>query len=182
MYQVGDLVFYGDMGVCRITDISTQELSGAMKKQLYYILLPLYQQCVIYAPVHDGKVFMRPVISKQEADEMIDSIPSIHAEAYHNRVLGQLSEHYEESLRSHDCMDLIKLTMSIYAKKQDVEAHKRKFGSVDEKFMKRAEDLLFGEFAAVLGIAKEKVPTYIESRVSTEDWRGKPQEMVGKTA
>jgi CarD family transcriptional regulator len=50
--------------------------------------------------------------------------------------------------------------MSIYAKKQG-----GKFGAIDKKFMKQAENLLFGEFAAVLGIKPTDVPAYIESKI-----------------
>ena len=55
--------------------------------------------------------------------------------------------------------------MSIYAKKQMVEEQKKKFGSVDERFMKKAEELLFGELSAVLGIPRSEVSKYIASRV-----------------
>ena len=56
--------------------------------------------------------------------------------------------------------------MSLRAKKQGLEQQKRKFGAVDERFMKRAEELLFGELAAALDIPKDRVPEYIADRVS----------------
>ena len=37
--------------------------------------------------------------------------------------------------------------------------------SYNEKFMKKAEDLLFGELAVALGIKKEEVPVYIGTRL-----------------
>lgn len=165
MYQTGDLILYGTLGVCEVADIAVQNLSRAAKEQIYYTIKPLHQTCVIYAPVENSKVFIRPILTKEEAELLIDKIPTIQAKAYHNRVLSQLTEHYEASLQSHDCVDLVELTMSLYAKKQDMEKQKHKFGSVDEKFMKRAEDLLFGELSAALGIQKESVPAYIMSRV-----------------
>lgn len=76
------------------------------------------------------------------------------------------AQHYEQSLRTHNCADLIALTMSIYAKKQNAQKQKRKFASVDERFMKRAEELLFGEFAAVLEIPMEDVPAYIKHQLA----------------
>ena len=36
---------------------------------------------------------------------------------------------------------------------------------VDERFLKRAEELLFSELAVALGIEKDEVPGYISSRV-----------------
>lgn len=165
MYQIDDLIFYENTGVCRITNISAQRLQGADESRLYYTLKPLYQECVIHTPVNNTKVFMRPVISKDEAERLIGMIPSIQAEPYHNKAVGQLTEHYGASIKTHECVDLIELTMSIYAKKQEIESQKRKFSVVDERFMKRAEDLLFGELSAALGIPKDQVPEYIASRV-----------------
>lgn len=167
MYKIGDLVIYGNTGVCRIENIGPLAKVPSGKKdseRLYYTLKPLYQECVISAPVDSDKVFMRPIITKEEAEQLIDKIPSICAEAYHNRVLRQLEEHYTEAIKSHSCEDLVMLTMSIYAKKKCMEEQKRKFGAIDERYMKRGEDLLFGELAAALGIKRDEVSAYIENR------------------
>ncbi len=126
---------------------------------------------MIYAPV-DGTIFMRPVISRQEALDLIDLIPTMDAEAYHNPVLRQLTEHYEAALGKHDCGELIAMTMSLYAKKQGMIERKRKFGAVDERYMKRAQELLFGELSAVLGIPEEQVPDFIASRVESQKFPG----------
>ena len=114
----------------------------------------------------DTKVFMRPVISREEAEKLIDAIPGMSAEVYHDRNFTQLAAHYQEALGSHSCSDLIELVMSIYAKKQYVESRKRKFGQVDARFMKRAENLLYGEFSVALGIPFDDVQGYIAGRVS----------------
>lgn len=168
MYEIGDLIHYGSTGVCRVTEINTRNLPGVNKNQLYYVLKPLYQECTISSPVDNQKVFMRPIISKEEAERLIDTIPTIKAEAYHSRVLRDLAEHYEAAFASHSCEDLIELTMSIYAKKKYLEQQKRKFGAVDERFMKRAEELLFGELAAALGIKKDEVQGYIHNRIGSD--------------
>ncbi|MEG2634693.1 MAG: hypothetical protein RSA97_08855, partial [Oscillospiraceae bacterium] len=99
------------------------------------------------------------------AERLIDLIPTIKAEAYHNQSVQQLTEHYQKAFDSHHCANLIELIMSIYAKKQYVEEQKRKFGLVDSTFMKRAEDLLYGEFSIALGVPKEEVCSYISARV-----------------
>lgn len=165
MFIIGDLILYGNTGVCRVTGISGRDTSGMDNDRLFYTLTPLYQDCIISTPVTTTKVFMRPIISKAEAEKLIDMIPTIHAEVFHSSVLRELTEHYETSIKSYDCAELIELTMSIYAKKQYLEQQKRKFGAIDERFMKRAEGLLFGELAAALGISKVSVPDYIAGRV-----------------
>lgn len=168
MYKVGDLIIYGSTGVCKVTDITGRNPVGLEQEQLFYVLTPLYQNYTIFTSTNNTKIFMRPIITKDEAERLIDMIPAIRAEAYHNRAINQLAEHYKESLKTHDCSDLLELCMSIYAKKQAVEQQNRKFGAVDEKFMKRAENLLFGELAVALDIDKEQVSDYITARINEE--------------
>lgn len=165
MYQIGDLIVYGNTGVCRVEAVETPRHRPGEEERQYYLLRPLYQDGTIRIPV-DTKVFMRPVISREEAEKLIDAIPGINAEVYHERNFTQLAAHYQEALGSHECSDLIELVMSIYAKKQDAESKKRKFGQVDARFMKRAESLLYGEFSVALGIPFDDVQGYIASRVS----------------
>lgn len=168
MFEVGDLILYGNTGVCRVTEIATRSQRGGDEGQLYYTLSPLYQSCTISTPVDMKKVLMRPIISKDEAEKLIDSIPTINAEAYHSKVLRELTEHYEESLRAYDCTEIMELTMSIYAKKEYMEQQKLKFGAVDERFLKRAEELLFGELAAALDIPRDDVQSYIAERIDNK--------------
>lgn len=165
MYQVGDWIFYGNVGACKVTDIRKMKVPGIDREHLYYTLQPLEDSCCISTPADTGKVFMRPLISKEEAESLITAIPQFDAEAYHNPVLRQLSEHYETVLDTHDCRELIRLTMSIYIKRQEAVESKRKLGAVDERFMKKAEDLAYGELAVALGIEKKKVPEYIAERI-----------------
>ena len=165
MYQIGDLIVYGNTGVCRVEAVETPRHRPGEAERQYYLLRPLYQDGTIRIPV-DTKVFMRPVISREEAEKLIDAIPGMNAEVYHERNFTQLAAHYQEALGSHECSDLIELVMSIYAKKQDAESKKRKFGQVDARFMKRAESLLYGEFSVALGIPFDDVQGYIAGRVS----------------
>ena len=163
MYQPGDMIIYGSTGVCRVEEITTPDFEKDKSKQ-YYALAPVYQDGIIYTPV-DTKVFMRYVITKDEAHALIDQIPTMQTEAYHNSVLRELEEHYNVYLKSHDCGDLLELGRSIYIKRQELLSQHRKFGAVDERFMKRAEDLLYGELAVALDIDKNQVETYIAERV-----------------
>lgn len=160
MYQVGDLIVYGGTGVCRVMEVGPQ--TGG---RLYYTLEPVYGSCRIFTPVENSKVLMRPIVTRQEAERLIDEIPAIQPEAYYNKVLRELTEHYDTILKTYNCGELLKLTMSIYAKKQEAETQKRRLGAVDESFLHRAEDLLFSELAAALELDREQVQPYIAARV-----------------
>lgn len=93
MYQVGELIVYGGTGVCRVEAVETPQQRGPEAGRQYYLLKPLYQDGTIRIPV-DSKVFMRPVISRQEAEALIDAIPGMHAEACHERNFTQLAARF----------------------------------------------------------------------------------------
>ena len=166
MFQAGDLVVYGSTGVCRVEGITQPGTSGADRDRQFYLLKPLQQDGVIYTPVDNAKVPMRPVISREEAEALIDCIPTIRAEAYHGPTLQALAQHYQSAVRTHECRDLVELMMSIYVKRQQAEAQKRRLGMVDERFMKQAERLLYGELSVALGIPFDQVEPYIARRVN----------------
>ena len=166
MFQPGDLVVYGTTGVCRVDEITRPNLSGPDRNKTYYLLKPLHQDGVIYAPVENAKVPMRPVISAEEAEALIDLIPTIKAEVYRGPTLQALAQHYQSAVRTSDCRELVELMMSIYAKRRQAEAQNRRLGMVDERYMKQAERLLHGELSVALGIPLEEVQPYIAHRVA----------------
>ncbi len=163
MYKTNDYVVYAKTGICKIKDIRVPKEIGEADR-LYYILEPLGDSCVIYAPV-DTKAFIRPVISAREAQRLIDEIPRMPAKAYYNHHLQELAKHYEDKITGYACADLVMLARSIYAKKQAASLQNQKLGQTDEKYLKQAEDLLMSEFSVALGIAKQEVPNYIASRI-----------------
>jgi CarD family transcriptional regulator len=166
MFNINDLVVYGKIGVCEIIEITKPDLDGLDRDRTYYVLRPSDGKSIIYAPV-DTKVFMRPIITAEEAERLIDNIPAVQSPAYYSDRMQELTQHYEAALRNHECSGLIELAMSIYAKRQSAGKNNKKFGQIDEKYMRQAEDLLYGEFSLALGILKDKVPEYIESRVGS---------------
>lgn len=166
MFCEGEYVVYGDLGVCRVEGVTQRRFEVLDAAHLYYVLAPVYQGGVLYIPADNPRIFLRAVISAEEANRLIDAIPTIEGEAFHSRSAQELSAHYEQALRTHDCADLIRLTASIYAKKQDLASRKKRMGRVDEHFMKKAKDSLNGEFAIALGIPREDVPAYISRRIA----------------
>lgn len=165
MFEIGDYVVYGNAGVCKVSDITKMNFAGLDKNKPYYVLDPVFQNGTIYSPTDNDSIMIRPIITKEDAVNLIDAIPSMDGDAYYNSSLQQLSQHYKDFLQSYDCEDLVEMTKSIYSKKREVEDRQRPLGQVDKRFMKQAEDLLFGELAVALGIEKEQVFDYIEARI-----------------
>jgi len=118
----------------------------------------------IYTPI-DTDVFMRPVITYEEVQQLISHIPAIRAGRCNNYNVKMLQDYYQMILQTHACEDLLKLIKTIYTKKIIVVDLGKKLGQIDERYMKKAEDLLYSEFAIALSIPKESVKGYIEDKV-----------------
>lgn len=166
MYQTGDLIVYGNTGVCKVAGLATPSLPGADPKKQYYVLQPLFQDGTIYCPADNPKVHIRPVIGKEQANALIDMIPGLQTQEFCTAASQQLSEHYQSFFSSHNCSDLLELILSIYAKKQHLLAKKHKIGQIDERFMRKAEELLYGELAVALELTPKDVPAYIAARIT----------------
>lgn len=164
MYKVGEFIVYGNEGVCEVEDISNLNIPGINKKKSYYTLKPMHENGKIFAPI-DTNVFMRPIITYDEIQEIIEKIPFIKEAEYDNKNTRLLQEYYKNLLNTHECIDLLTVIANINDKKINSMKSGKKLGQIDEKFMKIAKNLLEDEFSLVLGIPKEEVENYIQDRV-----------------
>lgn len=161
MFQAGELVIYGNSGVCQIKEVGVPGFSTGSSPKSYYTLSPLYSTETIYTPV-DTKVLMRTVISSTEAQTLIKQIPQMQEEDYSACNTKWLANVYESSLQDYTCETLMKLIKSICMKNYEVILGKRKLNETDLKYLKRAEDLLYNEFSVAMGVAVEDVKQIIE--------------------
>ncbi len=163
MYKIGEKIIYGQTGVCEVVDICYKEFVKN-KGQEYYILKPVFNENnIIYAPTCNPKIFMRCLISKEEAEKLIENIPSIIKKSTQKQEYSK--EEYLEKIYKSTLEDLVELTAYIYNKKKIIKSEKKRLNNVDEKYMIIAENLLFGELAAVLNIPICDVQKYIESKL-----------------
>ncbi len=163
MFQTGDLIIYGSTGVCEVTGIQPSKFPG--EEGLYYTLSPRYSSETIYIPV-DSPVFMRRVISREQAETLIGQIPEVQESATHSDH-RQMAEQYEASLKTHDCTELLRIIKTAYLKTRRSVQSGRKPGQTDQRYLKRAETQLYGELAVALGIQPDEVKGYIEKSVRT---------------
>jgi len=165
MFKVNDLMVYGSTGVCRVEAIGVPAgLPDGMGPHQYYTLRPLHDTGVIYAPV-DSNIFMRPVVTREEAENLISGIPEIRAEECASSSPQLLSEHYRTFFASHNCEDLLQLIKTVYTKTHRSLSAGRQMGRTDQRYLQRAEQLLYEEFSVALGIPLDEVKPYIERRM-----------------
>lgn len=66
MFEKGDFIVYGTVGVCQVDDISKTDFSDNDK--LYYRLIPKFEaNRTIGIPVDTTKVMMRSIMTRREA-------------------------------------------------------------------------------------------------------------------
>lgn len=160
MFKVDDYIVYGGNGVCKVLSIGVPTINGANNKREYYRLQPIYENnSIIYIPVDNDKVVMRNLMSKEEANALIKSIPSIELLHFDNEKMPQ--EKYKEVLFTYNSKDLIKVIKTSYLRKEKNLAEGKKNISTDDKYLKMAEEYLYGELAISLDIPKEQVRDFI---------------------
>lgn len=164
MFEKGEYIVYGTTGVCEITDIKTMNISGVPKDKLFYVLMPYNQQSsTIFTPVDSTKTVMRKVITKEQAQKIIDDMPETEELYFSNEKLRE--EKYKECIRSCDCHALTKVIKTLYLRREEKLAQGKKFASSDERHLKMAEENLYSELSVALGIERKNVQNYIEERL-----------------
>lgn len=168
MYKKDDIVMYASQGVCKITDIVTQEVCNQSSE--YYVLQPVYSNTArVYVPVSNENLTgkMRRVLSKEELDNMIDSIPDVADEWIENDHARK--EHYKEIISGSDRFSLICMIRELYMHKELLAQQGKKLHASDERFFKEAEKILYEEFALVLNIDTKDVLAYIKNRLGLSE-------------
>lgn len=164
MFRPGEYIHYGSSGLCKVEEVTKLEVSWADKDRLYYRLTPLEGQGgVIYTPVDNQKVAMRRALNREEAQELIDSIPAI-SELWIAEE-KQREQNYKQALKSPDCRSWIQIIKTLYMRKQSRIAQGRKITATDEKYLKSAENRLYSELALALGQDKNDMEQYITLRI-----------------
>lgn len=162
MFQVDDIIIYGSHGVCQVTAVGKIPISYADKEQLYYTLKPLYrQETVLYAPIDNEKVIMRPIVSREEAQKLIDAIPDIESAWVLNE--KEREQQYKQALHTCDCRELVRMIKTLYQRKKSRVSNGKKVTIVDERYFRKAEEQLYEELSYALELEKEQVGPYIVS-------------------
>ena len=164
MFEVDGYIIYGGNGVCRVLDIGIPDINIADKKRQYYTLQQVYEKgSTIYTPVDNDKVIMRKIISKEEANDLINNIQSIEVLCFDDDAIPE--EKYKEVMHKYDCKEWIKIIKTSYLRKEERLAEGKKGTAIDDKYLKMAEEYLYGEFAISLNMPKEQVKDFIVQAV-----------------
>ena len=156
MFEVGDYVVYGSSGVCKVENIGQLEMSGVAKDRLYYTLSQLYVTGgKVFTPVDSDKVVMRALLSKDEAKALISSVDEMDSTWV--TVDKQREEIYKKAIRTCDCKELLRIIKMAYINKRKRMEQGKKMIALDERYLRMAEDKLYGELAICLGEERDQI-------------------------
>ena len=153
MFNKGATVYYATAGVCKVNDICRSPFNQS-DERMYYVLQPNDSNngTIIYAPVENETVVLRPLMTKCEATELINE--------------KQRRDEYRNAMKLGTPKSLARVIKTVYNRKKNAVNEKKRFSDTDSEFDKAARHCLFGELSCVLDItsdeAEERVFAAIE--------------------
>ena len=160
MFQIGDAVLYDMWGVCIIEAVERQKTGEGL--QDYVVLKPIYHNTAkLYLPNREETLHncLRPVIGSEEIRELLESLDCKALSWEDNpKERGPM---FRRILASGDRKQILELIALLYLRKLELRAQGKDLRMTDEQALREGEKLLNGEFAYVLGLSPEEVPTFI---------------------
>ena len=139
--------------------------------KVYYHLSPLYRGGTVMTPV-DTAVLMRPIISRDCALKLIAALPVLPEQKPAERGMRAAKDFYHQLVLRCDCAELAAMIHGICRKRAWALRHGKKVSQMDERYLKRAEDQLYGELAAALDMPRDQMIPYIR-----QTWAKWPEQL-----
>lgn len=164
MFQVNDYVVYGKYCVCRVEDICTPPFEVVDNNTKYYVLKPIgIKGNTIYTPVENNMAVLRSIMTKEEAMDLIHKVPELDTIIVESEKCREML--YRNSMSKGDSEELMKLIKTIHFRKEECLANGKKVSSTDEKYLRLAEESLFGELSCTFGISIDEVKNFFIQQV-----------------
>lgn len=165
MFEKGDYIIYGSSGVCMVEEVGPMDMAGTMRGKLYYTLRPMYSgSSTIFTPTDNDKIVMRHILTREEAERCMERVEL--AEPLEIGEERKREEIYREVLRGCDCDECLRLLKTLHGRQHVRLENGKKVAALDERYMKMAEESLFGELAASLGRKREEVRELIYEKIA----------------
>ncbi|MCI6693848.1 MAG: CarD family transcriptional regulator [Clostridium sp.] len=163
MFKKGDLVIYSSHGICKIDDICEKTISNVTKK--YYSLHPMDDRKLsISIPVDNDKVTIQELLTKEEAENIIESFK---LEGYEWIAIdNERSTKYNEILKEGNRMEIAKIANTLMKKKVELDSNGKKFHEKDKKILLGIQNILFTELAFILNTTLEEIKDQINGYIS----------------
>ena len=153
MYKSGDVVVYG-RDVYRIKDVKDNYLFN----KTYYIMNPIDDDSLVTSVPVDTTSYLRDVITKEEAEELIAKIPSIEIVQASDR---DIEYEYKQLLRENTLEALIKIIKTTYMRNMMRQNQNKRISEKGGQYFNRAERQLYNELSISLHLTVDDTKRYV---------------------
>ena len=151
MYGIGEYLVHPGQGVCRVEEVTEGP-------QAVYRLLPVGKRHPVHIsfPVaNEGR--LRPVLTRDEAERIIEDYPTIEVERFQARNNALEEEHYRTEMRQGSCRDSVRIVKTFRARIAELSARNKKPPVAYERILKEARERSCSELAVALGCTPDDV-------------------------
>lgn len=158
MYQVGEYVVHPGQGVCKVDEIVGEP-------QRTYMLMPVgvRNPVRISYPVA-SEARLRPVLSPDEAEELIASYPQMELDPFTDRSAALEEDHFKKTIRYGSCQDAVRVVKTFRQRIADARARNKRPPVAYERVLKQASERSLCELAVALGVDVEDVRTRFDEQ------------------
>lgn len=157
MFKVGEFIVY-KRDVCKIEEIKK------INNNEYYVLKPIDDlSLTIDVPTDNKFGYLRQIISKEEALNLIKKIPKIDIINSHERLI---ENEYKNLINTEKHEDLIKIIKTAYLRNDERLKNNKKISDKDDRYFKKAENYLYNELSISLNLSFGEVKKYIIETVT----------------
>ncbi|MBQ6477379.1 MAG: hypothetical protein IJI43_02990 [Bacilli bacterium] len=159
MYQADDYVLY-KKDVCKVREVKKNKMNSLD----YYILVPIDDpSLIIDVPADNRMGYIRDIISKEEAEELINNIPNI--KTLENIEDKNIENTYKNLIYNGTREDLIKIIKTSFLRNQDRINNKKKISDKDSNYFNKAEQYLYNELSIALNMTFDETKEYVIKKV-----------------
>lgn len=166
-FTKGDILVYGNYGLCRMEGIKNTSFVSGVPKQDYYTLTPLSKSAsTYYVPVGNEKAVskLRFPLSEEQIKGILEESKKADIHWIENRQLR--SDTFSGILQRGVSPELVALVTCFHFREEALSEQGKTISTTDEMIFTSARELLFEEISYGLGIEKDKAEEYIAAFLS----------------
>lgn len=164
MFELNDILVYGNNGVCKVCDIRKEKFSGT--PTMYYILSPVFgTQSTLYVPTENPKLSskLRHVMLKETLDDMMTTAKNSEIKwESDDRTRG---EKFHDIIAKGLSCELLLVIKCIITKRNELKLKIKKLHSADERALALCEKIAGEEYAYAFGVDVEDAISHIENEL-----------------
>lgn len=164
MFTKGEYVFHETGGICLIEDVRFAPLEHMPADRQYYVMKPMHDpNSVIYIPVDSDRIFLRRLLDREAAEELLDRIPFVRVIEEQNGKL--LRAKYTELMHTYDPLEWVRVIKTVYLRAQPQSGRASRVSDTERAFAERARRHLHAELALALGLREQDMEAYITEHI-----------------